>query len=949
MIVKKKPVRLVSPLVLFTLAGCSPEDYASIGIFNSLTDANAVSVDGNVIKGPLSNSIVFLDYNRNGQLDPGAGEPSLRTGTDGRYKLSTVNKNFNIVAKTDESTVDTSSGVILSGITLIAPGGATVITPLTTLMVEGNLTANQVTEVLGLPSDVNVLSFNPFSSAEGSIAALAVEKISHQLMSAVNAFAASAEGAGANEADAFEAALQSVVKVIAAKVAKVTDPTASASDTKLDLTSTADLSLIKAQVMADVATVAGVNTTAFAAVADETATAVKNVSDKIATLTDLTSDSSKNTFSITQVLADQVQSAATAETNSAGTGTIAFTSVSAVDTAATNQAPTDITLTSSSISETASTLAIGTLGTVDDSASGFIYSVAKLAGSDFADFSVNAETSELSFIAAPDYETKSAYSVTIISTDPGGKSYSKSFNIAVLDVNEAPSITSGAITSATEDVLYSYRFVAQDADAGDTVTYAAPTLPPWLSFDTSTAILSGTPTNSHVGTYAVILTVTDMSGVVGTQSFTLTVGNVNDAPTITSTPVTSTAEDSAYSYTFVASDDDAGDTVTYAASTLPSWLGFKTSSGVLSGTPDDSDVGTHSVALTATDGTGRVDSQNFSITVGAVNDTPTVSTPITDQTVIAGLPLSFQIASTTFADVETGESLIYTATLSDGGTLPSWLGFDASTLAFSGTPALEDAGILAVRVTATDSGSSAVSDTFNLNVSAEGPLSFGNMLASVFTTTAFPMTQFETSFQLSTVNTKYTYDAATTTYAAPYVSFKNGAVTATETLRVWIGDTSAVSIITHLYTEQGSAERIGWTSGYDNTDQGIGFEMTDSTSLSGTAQSSGSWVASLAASSDRGLDLSWFNASVINYLGTTASYVDNYEIGAWVEDADRDGTYEQKGSLLKFFSGTRDIDGGGTSLGAAYHDDLSGLTMLYSPAVASEGTTFDLGSYSIIM
>jgi hypothetical protein len=36
-------------------------------------------------------------------------------------------------------------------------------------------------------------------------------------------------------------------------------------------------------------------------------------------------------------------------------------------------------------------------------------------------------------------------------------------------------------------------------------------------------------------------------------------------------------------------------------------------------------------------------------------------------------------------------------------------------------------------------------------------------------------------------------------------------------------------------------------------------------------------------------------------------------------------------------------------LGAAYHDDLSGLTMLYSSAVASEGTTFDLGSYSIIM
>jgi hypothetical protein len=765
----------------------------------------------------------------------------------------------------------------------------------------------------------------------------------------VNAFAASAEGAGANEADAFEAALQSVVKVVAGKVANLTDPTASATDTEMDLTSVADLSLIKTQTMAFVPPVDGVDTKAFVAVLDKTVTAVKNVNDKIATVTDLTSESSKSTFSITQVLADQVQSAATAETNSSGTGTIAFTSVLAVNTAATNQAPTDITLASSSIAETASSLALGTLGTVDDTASGFIYSVAKVAGSDFADFRLNSETSELLFIVAPNYETKSAYSVTIISTDSGGKSYSKSFTIAVLDVNEAPNITSGAITSAIEDTLYSYQFVAQDADVGDAVTYAAPTLPSWLSFDTSTAILSGTPTNSHVGTHAVILTATDTSGVVGTQSFTLTVDNVNDAPTITSTPVKSTAEDSAYSYAFVASDDDAGDTVSYAASTLPSWLSFNTSSGVLSGTPDDPDVGTHSLVLTATDGTGSVDSQKFSLTVIAVNDTPTVSNEIEDQTVTAGLPLSFQIASTAFADVETGESLTYLATLSGGNALPSWLTFDASARAFSGTPALEDAGVLAVRVTATDSGSSAVSDTFNLTVRAEGPLSFGNMLAEVFTTSAFPTTEFETSFKLSTVNTKYTYDAATTTYAAPYVSFNDGAVTATENLRVWTGDTSTVSSITHLYTEQGSAERIGWTSGYDNEDQGIGFEVTDSTVLSGDVKSTGSWVTSLAGSNDLGMDMSWFTASVINNLGTTASYVDSYEIGVWVEDADRNGTYEQKGSLLKFFSGTRDIDGGGTSLGAAYHDDLSGSTMLYSPAVASEGTTFDLGSFSIIM
>jgi hypothetical protein len=944
MIVKKKPVRLVSPLVLFTLAGCNAEDYVSVRLYQGLTGTNRISVDGNVIKGPLSNSIVFLDYNYNGQLDLDAGETPIRTGIDGRYTLSTINKEYNIVAKTDESTVDTSSGVVLSGITLTAPVGATVITPLTTLMVEGNLGVSQLAEVLGLSSGTDFLHFNPFTIDSGNMSALAVEKTSHQIMSVVNAFAASAEGAGANEADAFDVALQSVVKVITAKVAKVMDPSATITDTTLDLTSTADLSLIKTQVMTDVSNLVGLNTTVFAAVADETAMAVKNVNDKITTVTDLTSDGSKNTFSITQVLVDQVQSAATAEANSPGTGTIAFTSVSAVDTAVANKAPTDITLASSSISETASSVALGTLGTVDDSANGFTYSIAEILGTEYAAFSINSETAELSFVAPPDYETKSSYSVTIISTDPGGKSYSKSFTITVLDENEAPIIKSNAITSATQDVSYSYSFVAKDADTGDVVTYAASTLPSWLGFDTSTGILSGTPTNSNVGPHAVVLTATDVSDVVDTQSFTLTVSNVNDAPTITSTPVTSIAEDSAYSYKFVASDVDAGDTVIYAASTLPEWLTFDTSSGVLSGMPDDPEIGEHPVVLMATDSAGRVDSQNFTITVGAVNDTPTVSNPIMDQVVTAGLPVSFQIASNAFGDAETYESLIYTATLPDGGILPSWLDFDASMRTFSGTPASRDSGALAVKVTATDSGSAAISDTFNLTVNADGPLSFNNMLASVFTTTAFPATEFETSFQLSTVTTKYTYDAATATYAAPNVY-----ETETETRNFWTGDTSTVSNITHLYTEKGTDERVGWLTGYDNPDQGIGFEMTTSTALSEASQSTGSWVASLAGSSAMGMDMSWLNTTVLQVLGTTAPYVDNYEIGFWVEDADRDGTYEKKGSLLKFFSGTRDIDGGGTSLGAAYHNDLSSETMLYTAAVASEGTTFDLGSYLTII
>ena len=136
---------------------------------------------------------------------------------------------YKIVALTDDSTVDTSSGAILSGVTLSAPKGAAVVTPTTTLMEEGGLTKEEVAEVLGLPDGVDPLTFNPFAAGVDAATAL-----SQQLMTAVSSFASAAEGAGASEKGAFEAALKSVVDVVKTKAAKAKDPNASAADKKID-------------------------------------------------------------------------------------------------------------------------------------------------------------------------------------------------------------------------------------------------------------------------------------------------------------------------------------------------------------------------------------------------------------------------------------------------------------------------------------------------------------------------------------------------------------------------------------------------------------------------------------------------------------------------------------------------------------------------------------------
>ena len=216
------------------------------------------------------------------------------------------------------------------------------------------------------------------------------------------------------------------------------------------------------------------------------------------------------------------------------------------------------------------------------------------------------------------------------------------------------------------------------------------------------------------------------------------------------------------------------------------------------------------------------------------------------------------------------------------------------------------------------------------------------------------MSEFNASFALNTVSDKYT-KTSSTTYVAPDVSFNDGAVITAQTLRLWTGNIGSVSNITKLYSaadwqSKGADEWIGWYSGYDNNDQGIGFEATDITYLSGSHQSEGTWVSYIAADTNEtalGMDLSWFNTNILTTLGTTFADVDNYDIGRWVADADRDGTYEQKGSLLKFFDGARDINGGGTSLGAVYYDEISSEIMLYSPSVATLGI-FDLDNATLL-
>lgn len=98
------------------------------------------------------------------------------------------------------------------------------------------------------------------------------------------------------------------------------------------------------------------------------------------------------------------------------------------------------------------------------------------------------------------------------------------------------------------------------------------------------------------------------------------------------------------------------------------------------------------------------------------NRAPLLSAPLADQSGRVGGGFSLTVPANAFTDPDAGDALTYTATLANGSPLPSWLGFNAATRSFNGTPTA--AGTLNLRVTATDRGGLAVSDVFDLAITA---------------------------------------------------------------------------------------------------------------------------------------------------------------------------------------------------------------------------------------
>ena len=101
---------------------------------------------------------------------------------------------------------------------------------------------------------------------------------------------------------------------------------------------------------------------------------------------------------------------------------------------------------------------------------------------------------------------------------------------------------------------------------------------------------------------------------------------------------------------------------------------------------------------------------------GLPNHSPVLAAPLADVMNNPSQTIDFVIPAGAFTDPDVGDALTYSATLSNGSTLPAWLNFDPVARRFTGTATVP--GAVDLRVTATDHAGLSASDVFTFTVAA---------------------------------------------------------------------------------------------------------------------------------------------------------------------------------------------------------------------------------------
>ncbi len=342
----------------------------------------------------------------------------------------------------------------------------------------------------------------------------------------------------------------------------------------------------------------------------------------------------------------------------------------------------------------------------------------KVAGPTFMTVTTTSPTTG-NIHLAPGFSDGGTYAATVSASD-GSLSDSKSFSIAVLEVNQPPVLAQPASMTVNEGATADQTLTGSDP-CGDPLTFSKAGGPSFMTVTTTTATTGNVhlaPGFADAGTYTATVRVSD-GATFDQKSFTILVNPTDRAPTLVQPANMTVIEGATATQTLTAIDPD-GDPLAFSKVGGPSFMtvtttnpGTGTATGNVDLAPGFTDAGTYSASVSVTDGS-LGDGKSFSITVlvclgcgGLVLNQPanmTVNEGATaNQALTAtdsdGDPLTFsKVSGPTFMTVMT--------------TNPG-MGFATGTIHLE--PGFADAGTYSAAVSVTD-GLQSVEKSFSITV-----------------------------------------------------------------------------------------------------------------------------------------------------------------------------------------------------------------------------------------
>ncbi|MFZ4857456.1 MAG: putative Ig domain-containing protein [Desulfuromonadaceae bacterium] len=288
------------------------------------------------------------------------------------------------------------------------------------------------------------------------------------------------------------------------------------------------------------------------------------------------------------------------------------------------------------------------------------YSFALTSGALPAGLSLNSVTGTISGTPA----TTGTYTFTIAVTDTLTRTDSKVFTIYV----DSPLSITSTLSNGVVGTVYNQTLSTSGGFAPVTWTVTSGALPAGLTLNSSSGVISGTPTTAAVSTF--VITATDAVARTNSKSFTVTIYAVLN---ITTASAAHGVVGYAYNQSLAAAGGLTPFTWSVSVGSLPAGLALNASSGLISGTPTT--VSRPQFTIRVQDAFGQVATKQFTVDIAA---TPLVLSPTVMPRGMLGVAYSIMLNAS-------GGSASYTFS-KPAGTLPTGLSLNATTGIISGTP-----------------------------------------------------------------------------------------------------------------------------------------------------------------------------------------------------------------------------------------------------------------------